>query len=112
MPPIMRVILVTIIFDSMENDPDGDEPDFSIENTEPTEVSQKRPKKKLVPGLHATELILGFSIDDDNIGNDFELADSSQVFTDGGTAYYTQNTESDPFIEWPISETIDLQEKC
>ena len=99
-------------FDSMENDPDGDEPDFSIENTEPTEVSQEETEEEIGARLARDRVDPGFSIDDDNIGNDFELADSSQVFTDGGTAYYTQNTESDPFIEWPISETIDLQESA
>ena len=63
----------------MENDPDGDEPDFSIENTEPTEVSQEETEEEIGARLARDRVDPGFSMNDDNIGNDFELADSSQV---------------------------------
>ena len=49
-------------FDSMENDPDGDEPDFSIENTEPTEVSQEETEEEIGARLARDRVDPGFSM--------------------------------------------------
>ena len=93
MPPIMRVILVTIILILWKMIQMVTNQIFSIENTEPTEVSQEETEEEIGARLARDRVDPGFSIDDDNIGNDFELADSSSSFTDGGTAY-THKTQN------------------